>query len=87
MTDIPGTTRDLLKVDFGHGWRALRLVDTAGLRDSEDAVEKLGVARAREQARSADLVLVVKDASEIVGEEVAANLDDLLRESRDTVGS
>lgn len=80
VTDIPGTTRDLLKVDLVMGGVPLRLVDTAGLRDSEDAVEKIGVARALEQARSADLVLVVKDASEIVGGEVAADLDDLLRD-------
>jgi tRNA modification GTPase len=63
VTDIPGTTRDLLKVDLVLDGLPLRLVDTAGLRDSADAVERLGVARAREQAQQADILLVMVDVS------------------------
>ena len=62
VTDIPGTTRDLLKVDLVIDGLPIRLVDTAGLRDTDDAVESIGVERARKEAASADLVLRVEDA-------------------------
>jgi tRNA modification GTPase len=63
VTDIPGTTRDLLReaVDFD-GVR-LSLVDTAGIRDVQDEVEREGVARARRVHEVADLVCVVLDGS------------------------
>ena len=59
VTDVPGTTRDTLEatVDDRRGPR--HVVDTAGLRATEDAVERIGVARAREAAERADLVLYV----------------------------
>jgi len=63
VTAIAGTTRDLLKVDMVIDGVPLRLVDTAGLRDSGDEVERLGVARARDQARLADLLVLVVDAA------------------------
>ncbi len=63
VTDVPGTTRDLLKVDLVLSGMPLRLIDTAGLRDSDDTVERIGIARAREQADVADLVIVVLDAA------------------------
>ena len=47
VTEIPGTTRDLLKVDVVIEGQPLRLVDTAGLRDSDDPVEQIGIERAR----------------------------------------
>ncbi len=59
----PGTTRDVLEVDFEVHGIPVRLLDTAGLRDSEDVIEQEGVARARRQAEMADLVLFVADAS------------------------
>src|SRR5215831_11449714 len=64
VTPIPGTTRDLLVdvVDI-NGFR-VTLVDTAGLRATEDEVEAEGVSRARQAIRSSDLVLVVVDASQ-----------------------
>ncbi len=61
VTDIPGTTRDLLKVDLVLDNLPLRLVDTAGLRETSDPVEVEGVRRARGEAGRADLVLVVND--------------------------
>ena len=64
VTDIPGTTRDLLKVDLVVDNLPLRLVDTAGLRDTEDVVEVEGVRRARREAERADLVLVLNDLAE-----------------------
>lgn len=63
VTDIPGTTRDLLKVDLVLEGLPLRLVDTAGLRETADKVEQLGVERARDQAQQADLLLLIIDAS------------------------
>ena len=56
MTDVPGTTRDLLKVDVNVSM-PLQLVDTAGLRDTEDAVELIGVQRAREQIQRANHIV------------------------------
>lgn len=61
VTDIPGTTRDLLKVDLVLDGLPVRLVDTAGLRDSTDPVEVEGVRRARLAAEQADLILEVWD--------------------------
>ena len=61
VTDIPGTTRDLLKVDLVLDGLPIRLVDTAGLRDTTDPVEVEGVRRARQAAERADLVLEVCD--------------------------
>jgi tRNA modification GTPase len=69
VTPIPGTTRDLLVdvVDI-NGFR-VTLVDTAGLRDTEDEVEAEGVSRARQAIKSSDLVLVVVDASQTPDEQ------------------
>lgn len=63
VTDIPGTTRDLLKVDLVLGDLAVRLVDTAGLRETADVVEQEGVQRAQKEAQEADLVLCLIDAT------------------------
>lgn len=63
VSAIPGTTRDTLEeVIMVQGW-PVRLVDTAGVRESMDALEKAGILRAEEQRSQADLVLVVYDAS------------------------
>ena len=57
VSDEPGTTRDLIEVDLDLGGLPITLVDTAGLRESESAVERIGVARARARAGEADLIL------------------------------
>lgn len=64
VTDIPGTTRDLLKVDLVLGDLAVRLVDTAGLRETTDVVEREGVIRAQREAKEADLILCLIDGSQ-----------------------
>lgn len=69
VTDIPGTTRDTVEEKLRLGSLVLRLVDTAGIRDTGDAVERMGVARAVEAARDADLALVVIDGSAPLSEE------------------
>jgi tRNA modification GTPase len=64
VTDIPGTTRDVIEETINLGGMPLRLIDTAGLREGRDRVEELGVARSREQLTRADLVLYLVDGSE-----------------------
>ena len=64
VTDIPGTTRDLLQVDLEVQGLPVRLVDTAGLRHTSDPVEAEGVRRARTQITSADAVLIVRDLTQ-----------------------
>ena len=61
VTDIPGTTRDLLFADAEFDGIPVRLTDTAGLREGGDAVEKMGIERARGAVANADLVLFVVD--------------------------
>jgi tRNA modification GTPase len=61
VTDIPGTTRDWIEAWISLEGIPLRLVDTAGLRDSPDEVERIGAARSRELLAAADLVLYVID--------------------------
>ena len=63
VTDIPGTTRDTLSEGCTLGGVPVRLTDTAGMRDSADAVEALGVERARQAVQSAELLLAVFDLS------------------------
>lgn len=63
VTDIAGTTRDIVEETATVGNVVLRLSDTAGLRETGDAVEKIGVARARKKVENAVLVLAVFDGS------------------------
>ena len=64
VTPIPGTTRDYLEEHVVLAGAAVRLYDTAGLRDSEDVIEREGIRRTREQIRSADLLIYVIDGSD-----------------------
>ena len=75
VTQIPGTTRDTIEESCRIGDLLLRLADTAGIRDSEDAVERIGIERSREAIREADLVLLLMDGSQPLEEE-----DEALRE-------
>ena len=63
VTDIPGTTRDTVEESVLCGGVQLRLIDTAGIRDTEDTVERLGVERSRMAMESAELVLCVVDGA------------------------
>ena len=64
VTDVPGTTRDALEaVTEANGW-PIRLVDTAGLRDTAEVVERLGIEISREYAERADVVLLCGDSEE-----------------------
>ena len=63
VTDIAGTTRDVLQESIKLHGIGLNMIDTAGIRNTEDVVEKIGVERAKEFAARADLILYVVDAS------------------------
>ena len=61
VTDVPGTTRDTVEASVLCGGVLLRLIDTAGLRETEDQVERLGVERSRRAMEEAELILLVSD--------------------------
>ena len=63
VTDVPGTTRDTVEARCRLGGVVLRLIDTAGLRESDDAVERIGVERSRAALEGAALALLVLDGS------------------------
>jgi tRNA modification GTPase len=63
VTPIPGTTRDIVRETIEIGGLPVTIADTAGLRTSGDVVEEIGVARAREAAASADIILYLVDTS------------------------
>jgi tRNA modification GTPase len=62
VTDIPGTTRDIIEEVLNINGIPLRIIDTAGIRETEDVIEKIGVQKTRESIDQADLVLLVFDA-------------------------
>lgn len=63
VTDIAGTTRDALEEHINLHGIGLNIVDTAGIRDAQDIVEKIGVERARQYAENADLIVYIVDSS------------------------
>ncbi len=77
VTDVAGTTRDILTETVPLGKVTLRLFDTAGLRESDDTVEKIGVSRAREAMKDAELVLAVFDASKEADAQACAFIAEL----------
>jgi tRNA modification GTPase len=68
VTDIAGTTRDILEEQIQLNGITLNLIDTAGIRDSADQVEQIGVNRAKQYASDADLILYVMDISSVFDE-------------------
>ena len=69
VTDIEGTTRDIIEEMITIDGVPLRIIDTAGIRDTEDIVEQIGVSRSKEIMQQADLVLVLLDLSRPLTEE------------------
>ena len=63
VTDIAGTTRDVLEEQMSLSGISLNIIDTAGIRSTEDVVEKIGVKKAKTYARDADLIIYVVDSS------------------------
>ena len=63
VTDIAGTTRDAIEESIRLNDVTLNMIDTAGIRDTEDVIEKIGVDKAREYAKEADLIIFIVDVS------------------------
>jgi tRNA modification GTPase len=61
VSDIPGTTRDTIELELDIGGTLVTLIDTAGLRDSDDQIEREGIRRARQKADSADALILMRD--------------------------
>ncbi len=78
VTEIAGTTRDTVEETVMLGSTRLRLIDTAGIRDTQDKIEAMGVERSRKEMENADLVLFVCDGSQPLTEEDQAVIDDCL---------
>ena len=75
VTDIPGTTRDTVEEVVKIGGVKLRLIDTAGIRETEDTVEAIGVERSRKAVENADMVIFVCDGSQPLTEEDEAIIE------------
>lgn len=69
VTEIPGTTRDVIEEFVNIKGIPLKIVDTAGIRETEDIVEKIGVQKSKESIESADLVIIVLDSSKQLSDE------------------
>ena len=75
VTEIAGTTRDTLEESVRLGDIVLNIIDTAGIRETEDIVEKMGVDKAKEVAQEADLIIFVADSSSPISDEDIRILD------------
>jgi tRNA modification GTPase len=69
VTEIPGTTRDTIQETISIKGIPIRLTDTAGIRDTEDTIEQIGIAKTKESFRKADLILMMLDVSEELSDE------------------
>ncbi len=77
VTHIPGTTRDIIEETISFDGLSVRLLDTAGIRQTDDIVEREGISRALDKISQADLVLAVFDASRTFGPEDQMILDEV----------
>lgn len=80
VTPIAGTTRDLIECDFLLDGLLFRLIDTAGIRETEEIVEKEGIRRSKKAIENADLVLLVLDAEKGIKDEEALFLENIPHE-------
>lgn len=69
VTEYEGTTRDTIEEFVNINGISLKLIDTAGIRETKDEVEKIGIAKSRETANTADLIIAIFDASKEIDEE------------------
>jgi tRNA modification GTPase len=76
VSDIPGTTRDAIEDTISINGIGFRFIDTAGLRDSSDTIENLGIERTYEKIEQAQIILYVVDISKTSPEEIKNSLDD-----------
>jgi len=81
VTEVPGTTRDIIEEYLNIGGLLIRLVDTAGIRETEDIVERIGVERTKGAIKDSDLVIMMIDASvELTAEDI--EIIDTIRDKR-----
>ncbi len=78
VSDIAGTTRDTIEAELNIKGVRFRLIDTAGIREAKDEIEKIGVAKTMEKIKSATLLIYVFDVHTMSPEEVRADLDSLV---------
>ncbi|RTJ38829.1 tRNA uridine-5-carboxymethylaminomethyl(34) synthesis GTPase MnmE [Campylobacter jejuni] len=69
VSDIAGTTRDTIEESFKLGTHLLRIIDTAGIRESKDVIEQIGIALSKKSLEDADIILAVFDASRVQDKE------------------
>ncbi len=84
VTDIPGTTRDVIEEKINIGELSLNVIDTAGIRNTEDRIEKMGIERTLQYSDRADLILYVADSS-VSLDENDDRIFDLLREKKSVI--
>ena len=84
-SEVAGTTRDVIEVRMDLGGLAVTLLDTAGLRDTDDPVESIGVARAMERARGADLRVFLRDINGLP-DDLAPTADDIVVQAKADAG-
>lgn len=77
VTDIAGTTRDILEEQIQIGGISLNIIDTAGIRNTDDIVEKIGVSKSKEYMENADLVIYVVDSSTSLDENDREIMDNI----------
>jgi tRNA modification GTPase len=69
VTEVPGTTRDIIEEYLNIGGIPLKIIDTAGIRNATDMIEKLGIERTKQSFNEADLILMIFDASDVLSDE------------------
>ncbi len=77
VSDIAGTTRDTVEDSATIGGIRFRFIDTAGIRDTQDTIEQMGIARAWDKARAASIVLYMMDSVDTSKEELQSGLDEI----------
>lgn len=82
VSEIPGTTRDVIREEFSLDGILFRLYDTAGIRLTEDAIEKEGVFRSRDAVKNADVVLFLNDIIDGFAEDLYKELKQLIKEDK-----
>ncbi|MBP5599250.1 MAG: tRNA uridine-5-carboxymethylaminomethyl(34) synthesis GTPase MnmE [Lachnospiraceae bacterium] len=84
VTDVAGTTRDIIEEEVVLNDISLNLIDTAGIRETDDYVENIGVSRAKKYADSADLILFIMDATKDISKE-DEEIIDLIKDKKTIV--
>lgn len=78
VTEVPGTTRDVIEEYINIDGIPIRIIDTAGIRDTDDIVEKIGVERSKEKIEEADLVILMLDTSREIDDDDKSIIDKII---------